>query len=197
MVDEETTTLDATVESYKLDIAICPNFSGLVKRDMNVPSDMMFDHDAMFLVKRVAHMELGVEASTLQAWNPTDCRRFYQENHLASKFDFNDTFINSDKRSLSAWYFSGRSSHYMRFLEYRWNNEMVFTGYKERVNIALDMLMKDSASSAQEVIDKMRAIEQQKAAINDELEKLVASDAISERLKHVLSSVNIDPSDLV
>ena len=199
MSDEKTTGLDATVEMYKLDTAICPNFSGHVKRDWNVPSDMMFDHDSMFLVKRIANMELGVEAKTLMAWSPDDCKRFYAENDVASKFKFHESFIDAggSKKSLSSWYFAGRSSQYMRFLEYRWNNDMIFTDYGERVNLALDMAMKDEASKAQDVIEKMRGIEQQKAAINNELEKLVASDAISDRLKTVLSSVDIDFSDLV
>jgi len=197
MVNDETVSLDSTVEMYKLDIAICPNFSAHVNRDYNVPSDMMFDHDAMFLVKRVASMELGVESTLIQTWSPIDCRRFYEENLLASKFKFHETFMDSSGRSLGNWYFAQRSSHYMRFLEYRWNNGMVFLDYKARVNVALDMVLKERAESAQEVIDKMRDIEQQKHAINNELDKLVASDAISDRLKSVLSSVDIDFSDLV
>jgi len=84
----------------------------------------------------------------------------------------------------------------MRFLEYRWNHGMVFTSYRERVDMALQSMIDTRTESTTNIIDKIRDLEEQKATLNDELQSIVASDGVSDRLKSILSNVSIDLSKL-
>ena len=84
----------------------------------------------------------------------------------------------------------------MTFLEYRWDNGMIFTNYKERVNMALEFQIKEVTTDASDIIDKVRDLEEQRSVLNNELKKLVASDSMSDRLKNILSNVDIGLSDL-
>lgn len=192
--NEETKTLDAVVEKYGLSIKICPNRSSHIDRGMNIPSDMMFEHDSMFLVKRIAYMSMGITQETIRAWSPEDCKDFYLENKIATSNTFRETFLDGEKGI--GWYFQGRSNYYMTFLEYRWDNGMIFTNYKERVNMALEFQIKEVTTDASDIIDKVRDLEEQRSVLNNELKKLVASDSMSDRLKNILSNVDIGLSDL-
>ena len=49
---DEKGVLDALVTKYNLDKSICPNYSEHWK-NARLSSDMMFDHDGAFLVKRI------------------------------------------------------------------------------------------------------------------------------------------------
>tara|TARA_B100000035_G_scaffold160432_1_gene136762 strand:+ start:3910 stop:4503 length:594 start_codon:yes stop_codon:yes gene_type:complete len=188
-------TLDTIVDNYSIAIDVCPNKSKHVDRGMNIPSDMMFEHDTMFLVKRIAFMELGMDSNKIRTWSPDDCKRFYHEHKMSKYYDFRETFL-TDSKSVGRWYFQGRSDFYMRFLEYRWNNSMVFTSYKERVDLALQSLIDEQTESTSTIIDKIRDLEEQKATLNNELKGIVASESMSDRLKAILSNVSIDLSDL-
>ena len=73
---------------------------------------------------------------------------------------------------------------------------MVFTSYRERVDAALQSMIDNQTESTNTIIDKIQDLEEQKAVLNGELETLVRSEAISDRLKTILSDVKIDFSDL-
>ena len=73
---------------------------------------------------------------------------------------------------------------------------MVFTSYKERVDMALQSLIDLETESTSEIIDKIRNLEEQKATLNNELKGIVASEGVSDRLKAILSNVSIDLSKL-
>jgi len=193
--NEEIGTLDAIVDKYSITIEICPNKSNHIDRGMNIPSDMMFEHDTQFLVKRIANMEMGIDSNKIRSWNPDKCKNFFNEHKLSKHFDFKETFM-TDSRSVGKWYFQGRSDYYMRFLEYRWNHGMVFTSYRERVDMALQSMIDTRTESTTNIIDKIRDLEEQKATLNDELQSIVASDGVSDRLKSILSNVSIDLSNL-
>lgn len=188
----EVETLDATVDKYGLNIEICPNLSRHVDRGMNIPGDMMFEHDTMFLVKRVAYLKMGISQSDIRAWSPEDCKKFYLEMDL-NLHPFEE-FVEGEK-SVS-WYFRGRSEYYIRFLSFRWSHKMAFTSYSERVNIALEAMIGSTADEANEIINKIRDLEEQKSALNGELMKLASSDGISDRLKNILQNVDISLTDL-
>lgn len=188
-------TLDTIVDNYNIALEVCPNKSKHVDRGMNIPSDMMFEHDSMFLVKRIAFMELGMDSNKIRTWSPDECNRFYLEHNMPKHYDFRETFM-TDSRSVGKWYFQGRSDYYMRFLEFRWNHGMVFTSYKERVDMALQALIDERTESTTSIIDKIRDLEEQKATLNNELKGIVATEGMSDRLKAILSNVSIDLSDL-
>lgn len=188
-------TLDTIVDNYSIAVEVCPNKSKHVDRGMNIPSDMMFEHDSMFLVKRIAFMELGMDSNKIRTWSPDECNRFYLDHNMPKQYDFKETFM-TDSRSVGKWYFQGRSDYYMRFLEYRWNHGMVFTSYKERVDMALQSLIDERTESTTSIIDKIRDLEEQKATLNNELKGIVATEGMSDRLKAILSNVSIDLSDL-
>ena len=188
-------TLDTIVDNYSIAVEVCPNKSKHVDRGMNIPSDMMFEHDSMFLVKRIAFMELGMDSQKIRTWSPDECNRFYLEHNMPKHYDFRETFM-TDSRSVGKWYFQGRSDYYMRFLEYRWNHGMVFTSYKERVDMALQSLIDERTESTTSIIDKIRDLEEQKATLNNELKGIVATEGMSDRLKAILSNVSIDLSDI-
>lgn len=192
--NEEIKTLDAVVEKYGITVKICSNRSNHIDRGMNIPSDMMFEHDSMFLVKRIAHMNMGVTQETIREWSPEDCKNFYIDNKLSTAYTFRENFIDGDKNI--GWYFQGRSNYYMTFLEYRWDNGMIFTSYSERVNISLESMIRSETTSTNEMIDKVRDLEEQRSVLNSELKKLVTSDSMSDRLKNILSNVEIGLSDL-
>jgi hypothetical protein len=193
--NNEVGTLDTIVDKYSIRIEVCTNQSKHIDRGMNIPSDMMFEHDTMFLTKRIAAGELGIDTDTIRSWSPDDCKNFYQEHNMGLVYKFSENFMTGTK-SLSKWYFEGRSEHYMRFLEYRWNQGMVFTSYRERVDAALQSMIDNQTESTNTIIDKIQDLEEQKAVLNGELETLVRSEAISDRLKTILSDVKIDFSDL-
>jgi hypothetical protein len=193
--NNEIGTLDTIVTNYSISIEVCPNKSNHVDRGMNIPSDMMFEHDSMFLVKRIAFMELGMDSDKIRTWSPDECSRFYLDHDMSRNYDFKETFL-ADGKSVGRWYFQGRSDYYMRFLEYRWNHGMVFTTYRERVDMALQSLIDERTESTSNIIDKIRDLEDQKATLNNELKSVVASDGISDRLKAILSNVNINLSDI-
>lgn len=192
---DEIGTLDTIVDNYSIAIEICPNKSKHVDRGMNIPSDMMFEHDTMFLVKRLAFMEMGLDSDKIRTWSPKNCDNFFKQHDLSNKFMFAETFM-SGSNAVGKWYFQGRSDYYMRFLEYRWNNGMVFTSYRERVDMALQSMIDNQTQSTTEIIDKIRNLEEQKATLNNELKGIVASEGVSDRLKAILSNVSIDLSKL-
>ena len=194
-MSKEITTLDAVVDKYGLKTAICSNKSKHVDRGMNIPSDMMFEHDTMFLVKRIAFMDLGLDSEKIREWSPQKCKETFHEHNMGKLNSFRDTFLLDGKSNLK-WYFQGRSDYYIRFLEYRWDNNMVFTSYSERVDQALQTLIDDETTNTSEIIDRIRDLEDQKHALNNELESLVASEGVSDRLKAILSNVNIKLSSL-
>ena len=57
-------------------------------------------------------------------------------------------------------------------------------------------MIDNQTESTNTIIDKIQDLEEQKAVLNGELETLVRSEAISDRLKTILSDVKIDFSDL-
>ena len=174
MVNEkdEIGTLDTIVDNYSIAVEVCPNKSKHVDRGMNIPSDMMFEHDSMFLVKRIAFMELGMDSNKIRTWSPKDCSKFFHDHDMSKNYDFKGTFL-TDSKSVGRWYFQGRSDYYMRFLEYRWNHGMVFTSYKERVDMALQSLIDERTESTSNIIDKIRDLEDQKASLNNEQKALL------------------------
>ena len=192
--DEEVGTLDTIIEKYSLRMEICTNKSKHVDRGMNIPSDMMFEHDTMFLVKRIANMEMAINSVKLREWSPKECGNFYTNNNLSSH-NFRDTFLADNKSGLK-WYFQGRSEHYIKFLEYRWNNDMVFTSYRQRVDKALDMVLGEHVGATTTIISKIRDLEDQRSALAGELNGLQQLDGVSDRLKSILSNVTIDLSDI-
>lgn len=193
--NNEIGTLDTIVTNYSISIEVCPNKSNHIDRGMNIPSDMMFEHDTSFLVKRIAFMELGMDSNKIRTWSPDQCKKFYHEHNMSKNYDFKETFL-QDGKSVGRWYFQGRSDYYLRFLEYRWNHGMVFTSYKERVDMALQSLIDLETESTSEIIDKIRNLEEQKATLNNELKSIVASEGVSDRLKAILSNVSINLSEL-
>ena len=155
--NEETKTLDV-VEKYGLSIKICPNGSTHIDRGMNIPSDMMFEHDSMFLVKRIAYMNMGVTQETIRAWSREDCGILSRKQNCYKQYPRRDF---SRWRERNRLVFQGRSNYYMTFLEYRWDNGMIFTNYKERVNMALEFQIKEVTTDASDIIDKVRDEEEQ------------------------------------
>lgn len=194
---KEIETMDALVTRYNLPREICPNRSTMVQSGENIPSDMMFEHDAMFLVKRIAHMEMNYDSDKLAGFSPSDCHAFYDEHSLSSSHNFHVTFMQEGKKSLANWYFKGRSSTYINFLAYRWDNGMLFLNYKERVLKCLEVRNLEEANAARETIDRMKEIEDQVAALNGELDKLVKSQTLSPQLEQLLDGIDITVKDLI
>ena len=62
--------------------------------------------------------------------------------------------------------------------------------------MALEFQIKEVTTDASDIIDKVRDLEEQRSVLNNELKKLVASDSMSDRLKNILSNVDIGLSDL-
>ncbi len=189
--------LDNMVERFKLDRSICPNRSSHWKGTSTIPSDMMFDHDGMFLVKRIANMEMAHDSKNLLNWGPAECASFYREHKLNEGFSFHQTFMTEGKRSLSNWYFKGRAEEYLMALSYRWDNGMMFASYEARIETALAAKQDGKMNRVREMVDEMKSIEAERAFLSEELNALVKQSDCSARLKSILNGLNISVGDIL
>ena len=193
----EIDVLDGLVTKYNLCREICPNRSKLVNGFERIPSDMLFDHDGMFLVKRIAQTSMNYDSDKLSKFSPADCAQFYREHNLFKYHSFSQTFMTEGNKALSNWYFKGRSAEYMRFLAYRWDNDLLFCPYKERVIRCLEVRNLEHSNAARDTIESMREIEGQLASLNDELSELVDSQKLSPELEDRLRGITFTVQDLI
>ena len=193
---EERSALDGVVSKYNLDRCVCPNSSEHVTNNDGIPGEVMFYHDAMFLIRRIATMEMGYNAQDHMEWTFHDAKIFYEEHKLAESHTFNTNFLTEGKKSLYNWYFKGRSQSYLAFLAYRWDNNMVFDDYKGRVEKCIEQRKSLDLKDMQSLVKAFQEKEDQLAQLNGELDKIKAKVS-DPQLLAVLDGINISVVDLM
>ena len=188
---------DEIVTAWKLPIEICPNGSDLVNKADKTAGEQLFAHDFMFLVKRIANIQMNIDSDDTINWSPVDAKNFYFEHKLSQTYSFDETFMSEGKKSISNWYFKGRSSTYMRFLAYRWNNTMALLNYKERIDIALQMRMVDDAITAREAISKLEKAKSVQDSLQNTIDAWKSEPGIPPQMIRLLDGVEISLADLI
>ena len=194
---DEKGVLDALVTKYNLDKSICPNYSEHWK-NARLSSDMMFDHDGAFLVKRIANKDFGKSNAELRVWSHEEIKDFYQNFRIGEKYSFG-TLIegNNSSGGLREWYFQGRSTRYISVLEARWDGGYLFTDYSERVDIALKRLEEKASRGIMDAASELKTLIGQRDSLRDEKQLLLDNAELSPQLRKVLESVNITAADLI
>lgn len=195
-IKEERDALDSIVTNNSLPREVCPNASSHVSNGDTIPGEGMFYHDAVFLVRRIAVMEMGYNADSLLDWTYADAGNFYIEHNLSETHHFKTTFNTEGKKSLSNWYFKGRSSTYMQFLSFRWDNNMAFDNYKSRVEKCIEMRKIEDLADIKEIVARFVDKEDQVAKLNGELDKIKAK-VTDPQLQQILHGINITVADLM
>tara|TARA_B100001778_G_C18519755_1_gene598240 strand:+ start:112 stop:729 length:618 start_codon:yes stop_codon:yes gene_type:complete len=194
---EEKGVLDALVTKYNLDKSICPNYSEHWK-NARLSSDMMFDHDGAFLVKRIANKDFGKSNRDLRVWSHDEVKAFYQDFKIGEKYNFASLLEGSNNGGgLREWYFAGRSSRFLSVLESRWDGGYLFTTYNERVDIALKRLSDRAERGIVDAANELKTLIGQRDSLRDEKSLLLENAELSPQLRKVLESVNITASDLI
>jgi len=189
-------TCDDHVTAFNLPKDICPAASTLIEKSDSIPGEAIFTHDFMFLVKRITSTQMNINSEVTDNWAPTDAKRFYVEHNLSQTYQFDETFMDDGKKSIN-WYFKGRNSKYMRFLAYRWNHNMAFLTYKERIGIALNMRMTDESAEARshiEIIEKAKLV---RDSLNNQLDAWKAETGIPPQLIALLDGVEVSLADMI
>lgn len=194
---DEIIKYDNIVASWNLPHEICPAGSTLVEKTEGVFGEQLFTHDLMFLVKRIANTRMNIDSDNTMEWAPIDAKNFYIEHHLSKTYIFDETFMNEGKKSISNWYFKGRSTTYMRFLAYRWNNNMAFLNYKERIDIALNMRMGEHAITARDALNELEAAKTVQASLQNDLDAWKAEAGVSPQMVNLLDGIEISLADLI
>lgn len=193
---EDKNALDSIVSKYSLPREVCPNSSEHVTNSDGIPGEVMFYHDALFLCRRVAQMEMGYSAQDHLNWTFQDAKIFYAEHKLSESHHFNLNFMTEGKKALSSWYFKGRSQHYLAFLAYRWDNNMVFEDYKGRVEMCIENRKTTDLENLREIIERFQDKEAQILKLNGELEKIKAK-VTDPQLQQILDGIDISVTDLM
>ena len=188
---------DDIVVAWNLPLEICPTGSALIDKADGVFGEQLFAHDFMFLVKRIANTRMNIDSDDTMDWSPNDAKNFYFEHKLSQTYSFNETFMSEGKKSISNWYFKGRSTTYMRFLAYRWDNKMALLNYKERIDIALNMRMAADAITAREAIDQLEKAIEVQDSLKNKLDEWKSEPGIPPQMIHLLDGVEISLADLI
>tara|TARA_B100001250_G_scaffold413777_1_gene449049 strand:+ start:638 stop:1294 length:657 start_codon:yes stop_codon:yes gene_type:complete len=196
IIKEERNALDAIVTKYGLAREICPNSSEHVTNNDGIPGEVMFYHDALFLCRRIANMELGYSALDHMHWSINDAKTFYAEHNLAKTHVFQTTFMKEGKKALSNWYFKGRSQNYMAFLAYRWDNGLIFEDYKGRVEMCIENRKLEDLDNIREIIEEFQDKEEQVAKLNGKFDKIKAK-VTDPQLQQILAGIDISVIDLM
>jgi hypothetical protein len=194
---DEMIKYDDIVATWNLPFEICPAGSTLVEKTEGVFGEQLFTHDLMFLVKRIANTRMNIDSDNTMGWAPIDAKNFYIEHHLSKTYIFDETFMNEGKKSISNWYFKGRSSTYMRYLAYRWNNNMAFLNYKERIDIALNMRMADDAMTAREALSTLEKAKSVQDSLQNTINGWKSEPGVPAQLVNLLDGVEISLADLI
>ena len=191
--------LDSAVAKYRLPREICPNSSEHVTNNDNIPGEVMFMHDAMFLCRRIASMEMGYSQDDHLEWTFQEAKQFYQEHNLGETHTFTPNFLTEGKKSLANWYFKGRSQTYLAFLAYRWDNNMVFDNYKGRVEKCIEMRKTTDLENLRNIIAAYQDKEAQVAQLNGKVDKIKQTKAVQNdpQLLAILDGINISVLDLM
>ena len=196
---ENVEVLDAYVENHQLDVNICPNYSKHWD-NARLSSDLMFDHDSAFMVKRVANKEFGKENQELRTWSHAELKEFYDQHNIGSTYEFGSLIGSNAAQNnggLRDWYFAGRSARYMSVLEFRWNNGYAFTSYRERVVKALECRGKDAVNDLTGEAKKAQALLDARDKLRDETDTMIRSGQLSAQLAKVLDSLDITIEDVM
>ena len=196
---ENVEILDAYVENHSLDVNICPNYSKHWD-NARLSSDLMFDHDSAFMVKRVANKEFGKDNQELRTWSHEQLKEFYDQHKIGATYNF-DSLIGSNATQNSGglrdWYFAGRSARYMSVLEFRWNNGYAFTSYRERVVQALESRGRDAVNDLTGEARKAQALLDARDKLQEETDAVIRSGGLSAQLAKVLSHLEISIEDVM
>ncbi len=193
---EEIRAYDAVVSKYSLPKEICPNVSDHTKNTDGIPGEVMFLHDAMFLCRRIANMEMGYSSEDHMHWTFADAKLFYEEHNFSESKKFHDLLQVESKKSIANWYFKGRSQSYLAFLAYRWDNGLVFDDYKGRVEKCIEKRKVEDLENIKNIIEAFTDKENQVAALNGELDN-IRSGISDPQLLHILEGINISVLDLM
>ena len=196
-IKKEIERLDVVVTKFNLAREICPGRSEHIPKGDNVPGEGMFYHDYMFLVKRIAMNDMGYNADDLLMWSPQEAITFYREHSLSTTYKFQTTFMEEGKKTISNWYFKGRSSTYMNFLAYRWDNDMAFLDYESRI---VKSIANRNIMESEKVREQIRVIEEREAVMSSmkgELEQLKLTEGLSEQLLNLLGGIEITVLDVM
>lgn len=193
---EEMNALDMVVTKYKLSREICPNTSSHTANSDGIPGEVMFLHDAIFLCRRIASIEMGYSADDHMEWTFADAKLFYEEHKFGETRPFHSLIQEESKKSIANWYFKGRSQTYMAFLAYRWNNGFVFDTYKGRVEKCIEMRKVSDLSNIKNLIASFVEKEDQVASLNGKLDKIRAN-VTDPQLLQILDGIDISVVDLM
>ena len=186
-VKEEVRSLDKMVRRLNLPRFVCSSRSE--HSGKGIPSEMVFDMDGMFFVKRVAQKKFGVDNGTLREWSANDCKQFYIENNL-SKYDWDDVEVGVE------WWLASRMGQYTTVFVRRWGQDMLFTDYRERVNMLIGSMEDELRNECEAVAKRISQLHAQKVALNKEQEFIVNNYDMSDRMRKILGSVNIEYDSL-
>ena len=192
----ERSALDNIVTKYSLAREICPNASDHVTNTDGIPGEVMFYHDAMFLCRRIATMEMGYSSQDHMNWSFQDAKVFYEEHNLGESHHFNPNFMTEGKKALSSWYFKGRSQVYLAFLAYRWDNNLIFDEYKGRVEKCIELRKTTDLDNIREIIERFQDKEAQVEKLNGKLDKFKAK-VTDPQLQQILDGIDISVTDLM
>ncbi len=193
---DEIRAYDTVVSNYSLPKEICPNVSDHTKNVDGIPGEVMFLHDAMFLCRRIANMEMGYSSEDHMHWTFSDAKIFYEEHNFSGTRKFHDLLQVDSKKSIANWYFKGRSQTYLTFLAYRWDNGMVFDNYKGRVEKCIEKRKVEDLANIKNIIEAFAEKENQVAALNGQLDT-IRSGISDPQLLHILEGINISVLDLM
>ena len=143
----------------------------------------------MFFVKRVVHKKFGVSNSTLRERSANDCKHFYIENNL-SNYEWDDVEVGVE------WLLGSRMGQYTTVFIKRWGQDMLFTDYRERVNMLIGSMEDELRNECEAVAKRISQLHAQKLALNKEQEFIVNNYDMSDRMYKILGSVNIDYDSL-
>ena len=163
-IKEEVRALDEMVKRLSLPHFVCSSRSNYSSK--GIPGEMVFDHDGMFFVKRLASKRFGVDNPTLRGWSANDCKKFYTENNL-SRYTWDEVEDGVE------WMLTGRMGQYNHVFIERWSRGMLFTDYRERVTMIIDEMTENMVADCEEVAVTIKRMHANKAALNEELEYVV------------------------
>ena len=193
---EEIRALDDVVDKYRLPREICPNTSQHTTNADGIPGEVMFLHDAIFLCRRIASMNMGYSAEDHMDWTFADAKLFYEEHKFAETHTFSSLIQEGTKKSIANWYFKGRSQNYIDFLSYRWNNNLVFDDYNSRGRKCIEKRKGADLSSIKDLIDAFVEKENQVSMLNGEMDKIRAG-VKDPQLLQILNGIDISVVDLM
>jgi len=195
---EEIKALDSVVGRYRLPKEICPNSSEHTDDCDGIPGEVMFLHDAIFLCRRLASMQMGYSSEDHMGWTFADAKLFYEEHRFAETVAFSSLLQEESKKSIANWYFKGRSQTYLRFLAYRWDNGLVFDNYQGRIEKCIDKRKLAELDNIKDLVTSFMDKEKQVATLNGNIKNMKVGDKITDpQLLQILQGIDISVVDLM